>query len=78
MVSLEISDTKAKLYSLTTIVGRAIVVHEGMDDLGIYEDRGSKTTGNAGESFLINATLQTASGTLLMTRLINMTHYLRF
>jgi len=48
VVSLEISDTKAKLYSLTTIVGRAIVVHEGMDDLGIYEDRGSKTTGNAG------------------------------
>jgi len=48
VVNLEISDTKAKLYSLTTIVGRAIVVHEGMDDLGVHEDRGSKTTGNAG------------------------------
>jgi len=47
-VSLTYSDTKALLYSLSTIVGRAFVVHEGMDDLGLNDDRGSRTTGNAG------------------------------
>jgi len=47
-VDLEFSDLKAKLYTLTTIVGRAFVVHAGMDDLGVHEDKGSKTTGNAG------------------------------
>lgn len=47
-VSLQFSDLKAKLYSLTTIVGRAFVVHDGMDDLGVHEDKGSRTTGNAG------------------------------
>jgi len=47
-VNLAYSDTKAKLYSLTTIVGRAFVVHEGMDDLGLIDNRGSRTTGNAG------------------------------
>jgi len=47
-VSLAFSDLKAKLYSLTTIVGRAFVIHDGMDDLGVHEDKGSKTTGNAG------------------------------
>jgi len=47
-VNLQFSDLKAKLYSLSTIVGRAFVVHAGMDDLGVHDDKGSKTTGNAG------------------------------
>ena len=31
-----------------SIIGRAIVVHEGIDDLGLGGNEGSKTTGNAG------------------------------
>jgi len=48
IVTKVFSDTKAKLYSLSTIVGRAFVVHAGIDDLGLNSDRGSRTTGNAG------------------------------
>lgn len=36
------------LYGPNTIAGRAIVVHEGEDDLGQGGDEGSMTTGNAG------------------------------
>ena len=31
-----------------SIIGRAIVVHQGTDDLGLGGSPGSKTTGNAG------------------------------
>lgn len=47
-VILSYSDTKAVLYSLSSVVGRSFVIHAGMDDLGVNDDRGSKTTGNAG------------------------------
>jgi len=47
-VELTFSDIKAKLYSLSTIVGRSFVVHQDIDDLGSANNRGSRTTGNAG------------------------------
>jgi len=48
IVKKTFKDTKATLHSLTTIVGRAFVLHAGIDDLGLKSDQGSKTTGNAG------------------------------
>ena len=48
IVKKTFKDTKATLLSLTTIVGRAFVLHAGIDDLGLKSDQGSKTTGNAG------------------------------
>ena len=48
IVKKTLRDTKATLHSLTTIVGRAFVLHAGIDDLGLKSDQGSKTTGNAG------------------------------
>jgi len=41
-------DDQVKLLGLTSVVGRAIVVHAGVDDLGLGTVADSKTTGNAG------------------------------
>jgi len=50
VVELHITDSVAKLGGPVThsILGRAIVIHEGEDDLGRGGDEGSETTGNAG------------------------------
>lgn len=44
----QISDKILKLSGQYSIVGRAIVVHAGEDDLGMGNDSGSLKTGNAG------------------------------
>ena len=45
---LETSDSLAGLYGDDSIVGRAMVVHAGEDDLGLGGDSGSRASGNAG------------------------------
>jgi len=42
------SDSKAALTGEYSIMGRAIVIHEGKDDHGENDDAGSKASGNAG------------------------------
>ena len=42
---IDISDPLISLWGERSIIGRAIVVHEGTDDLGLGGDEGSKTTG---------------------------------
>jgi len=46
--SIDITDSIISLWGERSIIGRAIVVHEGPDDLGLGGDEGSITTGNAG------------------------------
>jgi Cu-Zn family superoxide dismutase len=43
-----ITDRWIKLYGPTSVIGRAFVVHAGVDDLGKGTVEDSKTTGNAG------------------------------
>ena len=43
--SIDITDSIISLWGERSIIGRAIVVHEGADDLGLGGDEGSKTTG---------------------------------
>lgn len=45
---VNIVDTKVTLIGLDSVIGRAIVVHEGEDDLGLGGHSDSKTTGHAG------------------------------
>jgi len=45
---IKIDDHVAKMSGENSILGKAIVIHEGMDDLGRGGDEGSITTGNAG------------------------------
>ena len=46
--AVNITDSIASLTGATSVVGRAIVVHATVDDLGQGGDTGSLTTGNAG------------------------------
>lgn len=46
--NVDITDTVATLYDSESVVGRAMVLHAGKDDLGNGGDDGSITTGNAG------------------------------
>lgn len=46
---VDIKDTKVTLIGLDSVIGRAIVVHEGEDDLGQGGFDDSKTTGHAGD-----------------------------
>jgi len=48
VAQINIKDSKIKLTGGDSIIGRAVVVHEGMDDLGKGGDDGSLKTGNAG------------------------------
>ena len=54
VVSMQFSDDLVYLYGMYTVIGRMIVIHENVDDLGLYRyeksKRGelSRTTGNAG------------------------------
>ena len=47
-VSKQIMDKMAILTGDTNVLLKAIVVHEGQDDLGLGGDDGSTATGNAG------------------------------
>ena len=47
-VVTQISDSLATLLGEIDITGRAIVIHQGTDDLGLGGDSGSLATGNAG------------------------------
>jgi superoxide dismutase, Cu-Zn family len=40
------------LVNLKDVLGRSIVIHEGVDDLGQGGNKESKTTGNAGKRFM--------------------------
>jgi Cu-Zn family superoxide dismutase len=42
------NDTVSKLYGPMGIIGRTIVLHQDQDDLGLGNNTGSFTTGNAG------------------------------
>lgn len=44
----QFSDRLVKLTGRTSVMGRAVVLHAGVDDLGKGGDDGSKKTGNAG------------------------------
>ncbi|XP_077997680.1 uncharacterized protein LOC144450815 [Glandiceps talaboti] len=42
------NDRLVKLVGENPVLGRAVVIHEGRDDLGLEDNEGSRTTGNAG------------------------------
>lgn len=42
------TDSVSSLYGVNGIIGRALVLHQLEDDLGLNSDSGSLTTGNAG------------------------------
>ena len=42
------SDKVSKLYGKLGIIGRAIILHEKEDDLGLKGDEGSRANGNSG------------------------------
>jgi len=54
-VDYQYSDDLVSLWGSNTVIGRMVVIHGSMDDLGAYRDEpskrgeGSRTTGNAGE-----------------------------
>ncbi|KAL4232600.1 Superoxide dismutase [Cu-Zn] [Mactra antiquata] len=47
-INMRIRDFYTVLFGKDTIIGRGVVLHAQEDDLGMNEDKGSKTTGNAG------------------------------
>lgn len=49
VATINISDKIISLSGPNSIIGRGVVVHSGVDDLGKNQDQGSKTTGNAGD-----------------------------
>jgi len=48
IAKLDYVDTYIRLTGKTTVIGRAVVVHEDEDDLGQGGHHDSKTTGHAG------------------------------
>ena len=48
VAEVRILDSLLTLYGDASVIGRAVVVHAGEDDLGRGVDEGSMTTGNAG------------------------------
>jgi len=49
VAEINFDDNVAELFGKHTIIGRCMVVHEGVDDLGKGGDEESKKTGNAGK-----------------------------
>lgn len=45
---VDIVDDLVSLVGPNSVIGRAVVVHSGTDDLGLRGDEGSLKTGNAG------------------------------
>ena len=45
---MDFTDSLIQLYGPNSIIGRAIVFHKDEDDLGLKNNTGSMTTGNAG------------------------------
>ena len=50
-VETTITDSLIKLIGPTSIIGRTVVLHADVDDLGLTDHEQSKTTGNAGGTF---------------------------
>jgi len=48
VANVDIADLQVQLRGPWSVVGRAMVVHAGTDDLGTQNNEGSRTTGNAG------------------------------
>ena len=48
---IDLTDSQISLIGQHSIIGRAMVCHEGVDDLGKGGHELSKTTGNAGGTF---------------------------
>jgi len=60
---IRVNDRQALLEGPHTIIGRAIVIHTGQDDMGLGGDDGSVATGNAGSRAaccLVQKTVQAA------------------
>ena len=51
-VEASFTDHLVKLIGPTSIIGRTVVLHENVDDLGLTSHEQSKTTGNAGGYFI--------------------------
>ena len=49
VISATFSDTLSKLYGANGIIGRTIVLHQLVDDLGLGGNEESLKTGNAGK-----------------------------
>jgi Cu-Zn family superoxide dismutase len=47
-VNTVFNDTVSKLYGQFGIIGRTLILHQNEDDLGLVNNTGSLTTGNAG------------------------------
>ncbi|XP_011312679.1 superoxide dismutase [Cu-Zn] 1 isoform X2 [Fopius arisanus] len=47
--TIHIVDKVISLTGPNSIIGRGVVIHSDVDDLGKNQDQGSKTTGNAGD-----------------------------
>jgi Cu-Zn family superoxide dismutase len=47
-VSVTLQDSLVSMFGPLSVIGRSVVVHEGVDDLGLGGHEQSKTTGNAG------------------------------
>ena len=45
---MTLQDSLVSLHGSLSVIGRAVVVHEGADDLGLGGHQLSNTTGNAG------------------------------
>lgn len=47
-VQMTLTDSQVSMFGNLSVIGRSVVVHEGVDDLGLGGHEQSKTTGNAG------------------------------
>lgn len=45
---MKMTDSQVSMFGDLSVIGRAVVVHEGVDDLGLGGQNLSHTTGNAG------------------------------
>jgi Cu-Zn family superoxide dismutase len=48
LVNVLINDTLSQLYGINGIIGRSIVLHQNIDDLGRGNNQASSTAGNSG------------------------------
>jgi len=55
IADIKIEDHKVKMSGADSVIGKAIVIHADMDDLGRGGDDGSITTGNAGARYFTSS-----------------------